>query len=151
MPKIDEIARVQDARLVLVGDSEQAGLDRFFDRLISIDGAGAYEPSPRCYARLTDTLALAPEQVLFVSAPHSVLPPRRVDRPSIDRLEWALRAVPQAPLTPCRWVGLTAKTRVAAPAVPPARSRRGTLNGPTVLALERDHGCGLVTVPWLRR
>jgi len=45
-----------------------AGLGRFFDRLISVEEAGVYKPSPRCYALVTDMLALAPAQVLFVSA-----------------------------------------------------------------------------------
>lgn len=45
-----------------------AGIDRLLDGLISVDQARIYKPSPRCYALVTDTLGLAPEQVLFVSA-----------------------------------------------------------------------------------
>lgn len=45
-----------------------AALDGLLDGIISVDEAGIYKPSPRCYALVPDKLGVAAEEVLFVSS-----------------------------------------------------------------------------------
>jgi 2-haloacid dehalogenase len=45
-----------------------AGLDDRFDYVLSVEEAGVYKPHPRVYQLACDRLALAPQQIAFVSS-----------------------------------------------------------------------------------
>jgi 2-haloacid dehalogenase len=45
-----------------------AGLDRFFETLLSVDAVGVYKPDPRVYRMATQHFQAAPSELVFVSA-----------------------------------------------------------------------------------
>ena len=47
---------------------KHSALDEALDGILSVDAAGIYKPSPRVYRLATDRLALAAEQIAFVSS-----------------------------------------------------------------------------------
>jgi 2-haloacid dehalogenase len=52
---------------MLQANIHSAGLDGFFDPILSTDQAGAFKPDPRAYRLGADTLHLAPSQIVFAA------------------------------------------------------------------------------------